>query len=178
MLDRDLQLFGLAGACAAIATRGPEIAAVIEAGAQEKNKDMVPMGRIVTDPAFRAIMEENGFDPNLESYPPIDAKPGEYTLNDQVVWAQGRAKKNLGEWLPLGRGTERGVNEVDLVNGFVEELFPLVSDEGAEWSYSLGPAEKVLHDFLNGDLPWPEELSYEEQIAYVEGVLRGRAEGG
>lgn len=115
-------------------------------------------------------------DPGRVWYPPMSALPGEYTLNDLVVWSQGSARRSLAEWLPGGRGTDRGAAEVELVNSFVEEFFPLVSDPGAEWSYSLGVAEKVLHDLLNEEheAAWPEDES--GQLALVESLLDAERE--
>lgn len=93
------------------------------------------------------------------------------------MWSQSQARSGLASWLPGGKGTDRGAFEVDLVNSFVDEIIPLVSEEGGEWTYRLGAAEKVLHDLLNGDIPWPEDVSYEEQIAYVEGLLEEESGG-
>lgn len=121
-------------------------------------------------------MEEEGLDPTGPFFPSIDAKPGEYTLNDMVEWSQGAARRSLAEWLPQNKGTDRGVLEVELVNGFVDQFFPLVSDEGAEWERSLGVAEQVLHDLLNEeyDAEWPETEA--EQIAFVERLVKERLE--
>jgi hypothetical protein len=178
VLDRDLRLLGIASAGAAIAAAGPEIAARAVAGGHEKNKDEIPLGRRVLDPAFSAILDEAGIDPNKLWYPPIDALPGEYTLDELVKWSQKSAREGLAEWLPAGKGTDRGAMEVELVNSFVEELFPVLSDEGAEWSYSLGPDQKLIHDILSEDLVCPDGLSEDEQLVWCADRLAEYRERG
>ncbi len=100
------------------------------------------------------------------------------TINDLVVWSQANARSELAKFLPLGRGTERGALEVELANSLPYDLLPVLSDPGAEWSTSLGPAEKLLHDLLSEDIAWPEDLAYEDQIAFVENLLQAYQERG
>lgn len=121
-------------------------------------------------------MNEEGIDPETVWHPPIDALPGEYTLNDLVAWTRGRGAAELGPLLGDLRQTEPGTAAVELVNGFVEDFFPLVSDEGAEWTYTLGVAEKVLHDLLNEEYEaeWPADEA--GQLALVESLLEQEAE--
>lgn len=176
MIDRDLYLLGLLGAYSAVALHGPELASRIVAAADVKNKDVIPGGRIVSDPAFKSLLDEAGINPDGVFYPPIDAKPGEYTLNDAVEWAGGAARRSLAGFLAPGKGTDRGAVEVELVNGFVDDLFPLVSDEGGEWSYTLGPAEKVLHDLLNEEYPEIEDMDPEQLLYFIERLLEMEAE--
>lgn len=146
-------------------------------GAEEANKDVTPVGVVVGDPVFRELLFEDGMDPDSVWGPPIDAEPGEYTLNDLVKFGRENSIAGLRSWLPEGKGTWRGSFEVELVNSFVEELFPLLSDEGGEWKDELGPDEKLLHDLLNEDIAWPAELDYNGQIAWVENMLQEYREG-
>lgn len=121
-------------------------------------------------------MADEGIDPDKVWSPPIDAGPGDYTLNDLVEYTRGAGKVQLVPLMNDLYQTETGVAAVELVNGFVEDFFPLVSDDGAEWSYALGVAEKVLHDLLNEeyDDAWPEDPAAQE--AFVEELLRQEAE--
>lgn len=171
MLDRDLRLYGLMGMGAALAANGREIGAFASGGSRKENADLVPRGRKVMDPVNREILAEFGRDPDQIWYPPIDARPGEYTLNDLVEFYRSSSVKGLRDWIPQGKGTDRGALEVELVNDFVDEFFLQVLEEGAELTYTLGPAEMLLHDVLNESTDYPNEGSYEEQIAWCNGQL-------
>lgn len=170
-MDRDIKLLGLAAAYSALQISPNEISAWAVAGAKEENKDIVPAGRVVQDPVFRSIMAEGGLDPDRMWYPPTGTNPGDMTVDDLFKWSTESARRSLANWLPEGKGTDRGAFEVDLVNSFVEELFPIISDEGAEWAYSLGPAETLLHDLLDEVIPIPDELQGDELVAWVQDLL-------
>ncbi len=173
---RDLKTFGLLGTMAALEAAPDLIAARALQGADLKNADALPFGKVVSDPVYRSIMEENGIDPDAASYPPMGAKPGEYTLNDLVVSQQQSSRAALAGWLPEGKGTDRGVIEVEMVNEFVEDFFPLVSEEGAEWEFKMDIANKVLHDLLNEEYPEIEDMDAAELEAFVLDLLEGAQE--
>jgi len=133
---------------------------------------------MVSDPVGRSLLADDGIDPDTIWFPPMAAEPGEYTIDDMVRWIQSNSRESLAAWLPGEKGTDLGAFDVDLVNSFVEDLFPVLSDEGAEWSHSLSADQKVLHDLLNEDVAWPEDATYEEQIAFVESLLEVYRERG
>jgi hypothetical protein len=178
-MDRDLKTLGLIGIAAALEMGGDEIARAAVAGADKRYGDNLVYGHVVSDPVYRDLLDEFGIDPDTVWFPPTGVHPDDYTLNDLVEMTNKSARRALAEWLPEGKGTDRGSVEVELVNEFVEDFFPRISDEGAEWEYSLGPAEKVLHDLLDEvyESVWPE--NEEEQIAFVENLLsEAYGEGG
>jgi hypothetical protein len=177
-MDRELAFYGLLGMLAAVDLHGDEIARRAVIGADIKNKDVFPLGRVVRDPAWRGILDELGIDPDIGYYPLPGSRYGEYSLNELVEVSGRRARKGLGVWLPEGKGTERGVVEVGLVNQFVDEFFPLVSDPGAEWEYKLGPDQLLVHDILNEDLLPPDDLSEEELLTWCEFWLEKYRGGG
>jgi len=100
------------------------------------------------------------------------------TMNDQVEFIKSNARHSLAAWLPSGKGTDRGAFEIDLVNSFIYDLFPILSDPGAEWSYSLSYDQRLLHDLLSESISWPEGISYDEQVAWVEARLKEYRERG
>lgn len=140
---------------------------------------MIPNGRVVRDPVFRDLLSDDGIDPDTTWFPPVGAEPGEYTLDDLFRYSIGSGRRSLASWLPENKGTDRGTLEVDLVNSFVHDLFPLLSDPGAEWSYHLSYDQKLLHDLLDESLTIPEGLSEEETLAWLDMMLEEyRAEFG
>jgi len=93
------------------------------------------------------------------------------TMNDQVEFIKSNARHSLAAWLPSGKGTDRGAFEVDLVNSFIYDLFPILSDPGAEWSYSLSYDQRLLHDLLSETIAWPEGASDQEVLSWIERKL-------
>lgn len=177
-MDRDLRLLGLFAMGAAINAKPKELGAYASGGSQKTNADLVPRGTFVSDPVFRDLLAESGADPDRLYYPPIGALPGEYTLNDLVAHYQQSSVQAVREWLPQGKGTDRGAVEVDLVNSFVDDFMPLVLEDGAQLTYSIGPAEKLLHDILDEQTEYPDEGGYEEQIAWCNAQLEIYMRGG
>lgn len=166
------------GVMAAIDANGREIGAYASGGSRKENADLVPRGRPVNDPVNRDLLAEFGEDPDKLWYPPIDGRPGEYTLNDLVEFYRKSSIEGLRDWLPQSKGTDRGALEVELVNDFVDEFIPTVLEEGGEMTYSLGPAERLLHDVLNESTGYPESGTYEEQIAWCNTQLEIYMRGG
>jgi len=170
-MDRDIKLIGLMAAVSSLNLCGESVADLAIRGAHISNAEMIPRGRVVADPVYRALMEDEGIDPDRVWYPPIGARPGEYTLNDLVEWASKNARSGLGGFLGPGRGTERGEVEVDLVNGLVADFFPLVSDPGFEFESHLSGDSKLLHDILSEDLVPPDGLTGDALLEWCGAML-------
>lgn len=125
----------------------------------------------VYEPSLKELLNEDGLNPDQLWLPPGVERAGEVSLNEYVGFCRDAGRAGLGSWLPDLKGSEAGVTAVQMVNEFVDELFPLLSEDGAEWEYSLSYDQKVLHDLLSESIEWPEEASYDEQVAFVQGLL-------
>ena len=56
-------------------------------------------------------------------------------------------------------------------NDLVDDLIPLLSEDGCEIEYHLAGAEKLMHDIIWGSEDYPYDAPYDEQVSWCENRL-------
>lgn len=131
----------------------------------------------VTDPTTRTAMLEEDLDPDADEPWPLPGGPAKVRVLDLVKHLQKVVPGNIGHWLKPMNKDFKSLVAGEVLDSIAMGALGKYQGEEPEYTISQSPTQKVYHRLMEGNTPWPEGLTEEEKVKFVDALIGYETQG-